>query len=170
MVIVSDTTPIISLLKLNQLKLLEKLYKTIVIPNAVYEELTTNKTFEEEAERIKEVPYIRRETVKDINRLREFQRRTKLDNGESEAIMLYIEQKATLLLMDERKGRRYAKEAGCSVMGTMGILIKSVYEGFLSLEESRKCKALLERSRLRVAPTLIDAFEDAIHDKFGDTI
>ncbi len=42
--IVSNTTPIISLLKLNRLELLQKLYEQINIPTAVYEEIEAGKT------------------------------------------------------------------------------------------------------------------------------
>ena len=42
MIVVSDTTPIISLLKAGQLELLRKLYATVLIPTAVYRELTEN--------------------------------------------------------------------------------------------------------------------------------
>jgi len=53
MIIVSDTTPIISLMKIDQLDLLEKLFKKVKIPVAVYHELTTNQKFKQEAELIK---------------------------------------------------------------------------------------------------------------------
>ena len=38
MIVISDTTPIISLLKANCLELLEKLYGKVLIPKAVYRE------------------------------------------------------------------------------------------------------------------------------------
>lgn len=52
MIVVSDTTPIISLLKINRLDLLEKAFGEVLIPNAVYEELTADKRFAEEAKMI----------------------------------------------------------------------------------------------------------------------
>ena len=45
MIVVSDTTPIISLLKINQLEILEKLFGNVQIPCAVYDELTSNSKF-----------------------------------------------------------------------------------------------------------------------------
>ncbi len=41
--IVSNTTPIISLLKLNRLELLQNLYKQIYIPTAVHNEIEAGK-------------------------------------------------------------------------------------------------------------------------------
>lgn len=58
MIIISDTTPIISLLKADQLDLLEKLFHEVVIPKAVYSELISNIKFQDEAQVIKNCPYI----------------------------------------------------------------------------------------------------------------
>ncbi len=44
MIVVSDTTPIISLMKAGRLELLHKLFGTVYIPEAVYQELTENKS------------------------------------------------------------------------------------------------------------------------------
>lgn len=41
MIVVSDTTPILSLLKAGRLVSLKNLYQTVVIPKAVYNELTS---------------------------------------------------------------------------------------------------------------------------------
>ncbi len=40
MIVVSDTTPLISLLKINRIDLLEKLFGDVLIPQAVFDELT----------------------------------------------------------------------------------------------------------------------------------
>lgn len=48
MIVISDTTPIISLLKANHLELLEKLYGNVLIPEAVYQELISNPAYEKE--------------------------------------------------------------------------------------------------------------------------
>ena len=45
MIVVSDTTPIISLLKCYHLEVLRDLFKEIIIPEAVYNELTSNMKF-----------------------------------------------------------------------------------------------------------------------------
>lgn len=45
MIVVSDTTPIITLLKMNKLELLKNLFESIAVPNAVYNELTSNRKF-----------------------------------------------------------------------------------------------------------------------------
>ena len=45
MIVVSDTTPLISLMKVGLLNLLEKLYHEICIPKGVYTELTSSTDF-----------------------------------------------------------------------------------------------------------------------------
>ena len=46
MIVIADTTPIITLIKLQCLELLEKLFGSVMIPIAFYDELTTNPRFE----------------------------------------------------------------------------------------------------------------------------
>ena len=46
-----------------------------------------------------------------------------LDLGEAEAISLALEVKADFLIMDELKGRKFAKEYGLRIIGILGILI-----------------------------------------------
>lgn len=58
MIVISDTTPIISLLKAGKLELLQKLYGRVLIPPAVYRELTTNPSFETEADIIRATDYL----------------------------------------------------------------------------------------------------------------
>lgn len=88
MIVISDTTPIISLMKIEQLDLLEKLFKNVRIPVAVYNELTTNKAFKNEAELISSKAFINVVPVEDSKSVVLLQRATGLDKGESEAIIL----------------------------------------------------------------------------------
>ena len=50
MIVVSDTTPLISLLKIERLDLLKKLFGNVLIPQAVYEELTVDERFSMEVD------------------------------------------------------------------------------------------------------------------------
>lgn len=53
MIVVSDTTPLISLLKIGRLDLLQKLFGEVHVPRAVFAELTQNPRFTEEAEQVR---------------------------------------------------------------------------------------------------------------------
>lgn len=48
-----------------------------------------------------------------------------LDAGEEEAIVLATEIPADILLIDEKEGRSYARQAGILVRGVLGILIRA---------------------------------------------
>ena len=52
MIVISDTTPLVSFLKINRLDLLEKLFGGVQIPRAVFEELTCNPKYQLEAETV----------------------------------------------------------------------------------------------------------------------
>ena len=65
MIVIADTTPLITLMKLQRLDLLEKLFSNVIIPNAVYEELISNSTYLTEAQIIAHCPFLKRLEVSD---------------------------------------------------------------------------------------------------------
>lgn len=135
MIVISDTTPIISLLKAGRLELLEKLYQTVIMPEAVYEELTNNDDYEEERKVIERCPFLAVEKVRNVESVYILRNVTGLDAGESESLILYGERKADLLLIDEHKGRNVAKKMSVEHIGTVGILMMAFDEGILTAEE-----------------------------------
>lgn len=138
MIVISDTTPIITLSKIKRLDLLQKLFENIMIPKAVYNELTSNIQFQNEAEAIMNAKYIKVVDVHDEKSVELLRRATGLDLGESEAIIYTDDCKAELLLIDEVKGRKVAKQMGLSVMGTVGILMSAYEEKLISADEIRE--------------------------------
>lgn len=146
MIVVSDTTPLISFLKINKLDVLEKLFAEVLIPQAVFNELIVDERFRLEAELIKSKKFI---TVKPINNPESvsiLKRATGLDQGESEAIVLADELKADLLLMDEAKGRNVSTQMEIKIMGTIGILMAAYEEHELTSDEVRECIDGLQRA------------------------
>ena len=131
MIVVSDTTPLISLMKVSKLGLLEPLFQEVLIPVSVYAELTTNPNFEDEARQIKDCPFIKVVTVKEHKAVDVLQRSAGLDLGESEAIVYADDIKADVLLMDEAKGRQVAKAMGLYIMGTVGVLLFAYEESIM---------------------------------------
>ena len=59
MIVISDTTPIVSLIKISRIDLLEKLFGEVCIPEAVFRELTTNTIFESEAKVVQNSPFLK---------------------------------------------------------------------------------------------------------------
>lgn len=139
MIVVSDTTPLISLLKINRLDLLEKLFGEVFIPQAVFNELTADERFQLEAEQIRQKKFIFIKPVNVPESVNILKRATGLDLGESEAIVLTDELKADILLMDEAKGRSVSSQMGIRIMGTIGILMAAYEEKTLTSNEVREC-------------------------------
>lgn len=146
MIVVSDTTPLISLLKIERLSLLEKLFGEVLIPQAVFAELTSDERFRLEAEQIKQKQFISVKPVSNQGSVSILKRATGLDQGESEAIVLTDELKADLLLMDEAKGRSVSDQMGFRIMGTIGVLIAAYEEHELTANEVKECIDGLQRA------------------------
>ena len=155
MTIISDTTPIISLIKINRLDLLEKLFEEVLIPEAVYRELTTNALFENEANIVKTSSFLKTSSVQNRKSLQLLQAVSGLDDGESEAIILADELKSDVLIMDERKGRKVAEKLGIKITGTVGVLLQSYSENMISSDEIKTYLDQLKNSNIRLSESLI---------------
>jgi predicted nucleic acid-binding protein len=129
MIIVSDTTPISELAKVNYLNLLPELFGRVVIPQGVYDELTIGQ--HPAALIVEKLSWL--DVVAVSNRLvvEKLQQSGKLDLGESEAIVLAEEMGARQLLIDEKAARRVAKARNLPLIGTMGILLLGKRQGYL---------------------------------------
>lgn len=125
--VVSNTTPIISLLKLSRLDILKELYTKISIPFAVFQEIEAgkNKGYYQDLSKIDWIKIIK---IQDKQALKYF---LDLDAGESEAIVLATELGADTIIIDEKLGRFHAKHADLKVIGTIGILIKAKNQGII---------------------------------------
>jgi len=126
--VISNTTPIISLLKLNRLDLLQQLYNEIYIPVAVYREIEDGKA-KIYYKDLSKFDWIK---IVDINDKKSVKYFLDLDKGEAEAIVLATECNADLIILDERLGRFYAKHAELKVTGTIGVLVKAKMEGIIN--------------------------------------
>lgn len=146
MIVVSDTTPLISLLKIDRVDLLERLFGQVLIPQAVFDELTIDERFNLEADQIKRKQFILVKAVQNLESASILKRATGLDQGESEAIVLTDELNADLLLMDEAKGRAVSSQMGFKVMGTIGVLMAAYEEKELTADEVRQCVDGLQRA------------------------
>lgn len=119
MIIVSNTSPINYLILIGQIELLPKLFQQITIPQAVYNELFDSKAPNRVRTWITNPPnWLKiQSTSQDSDMLIDL-----LDPGESAAILLAQEINADLLLLDDMKARRVAKDRGLSITGILGIL------------------------------------------------
>ena len=129
MIIVSDTTPISELAKVDHLDLLPKLFGKVVIPQGVFDELQVGE--HPAAQLVQNLSWLEVVTVDNQQLVRELQQSFKLDLGESEAIALAEEISASQLLIDERAARKVAMARKLPLIGTVGILLLAKRRGLL---------------------------------------
>ena len=129
MIIVSDTTPISELAKVNYLNLLPKLFGRVMIPQGVHDELTTGN--HPAARLVRELSWLDVVTVNNRLVVKELQQVGNLDLGESEAIALAEEMNADRLLIDEKAARRVATARKIPIVPMMGILLLAKRQGEL---------------------------------------
>ena len=164
MIVVSDTTPLISLLKIDRIGLLKKLFGQVLIPQAVFDELTVDERFKLEADLIRQKQFIKVKAVKNPESANILKRATGLDQGESEAIILTDEQNADVLLMDEAKGRAVSFQMGIRIMGTIGILMAAYEENELTADEVRACVDGLQRAGRHISQKHYQMLLDKLND------
>lgn len=125
--VISNNSPLVGLLGIDLLFLLQELYTEVWIPRKVEQEF------------LKKEPIVRRKVLEnapwiktvDLMDPQTAEAYVGLDEGEAEALALAIEHDARLILLDEKKGRRRAKEIGLTVEGTLGVLLEAKTEGLI---------------------------------------
>lgn len=130
MIVVSNTSPLINLAASGQLDLLQRLYGTILIPQAVYHEIVVKGSGQAGATEVQTFQWFERYQVQDRALVKRLEQQ--LDAGEAEAIALAVEQQADLLLLDERRGRMIARQLGVAVTGLLGVLLVAKQRGYLA--------------------------------------
>lgn len=126
MIVVSDTSPITNLIEIGRLEILRSLFRTVLIPPAVFREATFHEHVRKEIEDADWIRVVELTTHDLYLSLAE-----KLDRGEAEAISLAVETSADLILIDESEGRREALELGILVTGLLGVLIRAKKQGLI---------------------------------------
>jgi len=131
--VVSDASVLISLGAAGHFDLLKDFYQTVLVPNAVWQEITGSPLplpGTTEARQARQDGWLRVEAAQ--NRALVSSLAASLDLGEAEAITLASELGAALLLVDETDGRAAARNLGLAVTGTLGIRLRARFCGRLS--------------------------------------
>lgn len=110
--IISDTSCFIILSKIGELDLLRAVYGQVSTTTDIAEEF--KETFPD---------WIKIETVADKYRQRILE--TQIDKGEASAIALALETPDSLLILDDDKARKVARNLGLNFTGTVGVIIKA---------------------------------------------
>jgi len=140
--VASNTGPVIALAKVDRLGLLKALYGVVQVPPAVHRELLVK--LGPEASRIDEALNDFLQIAPVLSLAPEVERLTQgLGPGEQQAIALAVSERSSLLLIDDRAGRRVAEQLGIAVTGVVGVLIRAKQDGLIPfvsplLEEIRR--------------------------------
>lgn len=148
--VVSNTTPIISLLKIERLSILQELYSVIHIPKEVYNELekSKNKGYYADASKLDWIKIVEIKDEKSLSYLLD------LDKGEAETIVLANEIGADLTIIDETLGRFHAKNLNLRITGTVGILLRAKKDGII--QEIKPLLYELKEKEIWLSAKLID--------------
>ena len=117
--IISDTSCLILFDRIGEFNLLHKIYGEIT---------TTQEVLEEYSRQIPD--WIQIENVKNKKKQKELEKI--VDKGEASAIVLALELEDSVLIIDDKRGRKLAKELEIELTGTLGTLLKAKQKGIIS--------------------------------------
>jgi predicted nucleic acid-binding protein len=151
-IVVADTGPLISLAVIDRLDLPEKIFGKVVIPEAVWGELA------------------RQIAIFNIPQATQFQKNVvplkqkgkpiySIDEGEAEAIFLYEEIHADLLLIDDKNARTVAESRNISCLGALAVLVEAKAQKLIP--ELRPLFLQLLAKKRYYTKTLLNAILDA---------
>jgi predicted nucleic acid-binding protein len=147
--VVLNNTPLVALSILGRLDLLRDLFGEVLIPEAVQEEfLAVDTALRREA--LAGAPWIRPVALAHPRRALSY---SGLDLGEAEVLALAEERSAGLLVIDEKKARRYAERMKFSLTGTLGLLLLGREQGLIG-SVTREIETLQEAG-LYLDPSLV---------------
>ena len=127
--VIVNSTPLIALCHVNKLVVLKQLYGEIIIPKAVYDEISVKedsickKTVDESLDWI-HVQEIQNQVAKTMFK-------SQLHDGEVEVMILAMEQQADVVIIDDQNAKKYAKYLKLPVTGTLGVLMKAKQNGYI---------------------------------------
>ncbi|RLI75943.1 DUF3368 domain-containing protein [Archaeoglobales archaeon] len=129
MIVVSNSSPLITLAKIEKLYILKELFGEIIVPKAVWYEVVVKGKGKPGAEEIEKAEWIKVREVKDKVSIEVL--KGEIEVGETEAIVIAKEVRADLLIMDERIPRIIAESIGLNVIGTLAIIYIARKKGLI---------------------------------------
>lgn len=128
---VSNSSVLIALSSIGQLELINQRFPDgVMIPQAVWKEVVETGRGRIGAEYVAKASFLTISPVTNTSLVSLL--KLELDEGESEAIALFLEQPTQAILLDEKNARRIAKRMNLRVLGTVGILIWAKENGLIS--------------------------------------
>ena len=159
-VVVSDTTPLHYLILIGRDSVLEKLYRQVIVPPAVLQELGHPAAPPAVSAWVKAPPaWLTVQSPASIP-----PRFDNLDFGERQALALAKEIHADLVLLDDKVARRFAESETLKVKGTLGIVADAAKAGLLNF---RTTVETLQQSTMRLDAKLAQRIIEEYEKKTG---
>ena len=152
MIVVTDSTILIGLVKIGKLDLLKEIFFKVYIPEEVFKEVVEKGKGKPGSIVIKEAAWIEVKPIKDkiqVNFLL-----GSLEKGEAEVLVLARELEADLILLDEEKARKSAVIAGFEIIGLLGLFVLAKNLGLI--DEVRPLVDELMIKRFRISDKIIE--------------
>ena len=147
--VVADTGPVNYLILIGYIDLLPQMFESVVLPAAVQTELSNRLAPPAVQRWIADPP-----AWLEIAQTLAVTLSTGIHKGEAAAIALAVAMHADLLLIDDRRGIRAAKELGLRVTGTLGLLDLAAERGLVDFADSiHKLESTRGRDRCPVRPS-----------------
>jgi uncharacterized protein len=153
-ILVSDSSPLITLARAGHLGLLRELSSQVIIPRAVYDEVVLRGAGLPGAEEVRQSSWIEVRENPSEPRLEEEAACSRLGGGERAAIFLAASLRADLILIDDYQARTAAKRVGLRVAGSIAILEHGAEAG--KVVELRSVYLSLLRQGVRFDRRLLD--------------
>jgi len=150
-IIIADSSTLITLLDTKNFDLLFELFEEIIITDEVYSEIT-QKFYHKE--KIDIYLISKKLQLQSIEHQEMFEMLIKrLDQGEAESIVLAKKLQLPLII-DERKGRKIAKELKIPIIGLIGIIIKLIEKDIVSKSRAIEIIQEVEANNFRLSDAL----------------
>ena len=160
MKIICNTTPFIALSSIGKIELLSMIYPTIIVPEAVIEEINAGgKIYVPDLTSFKWV-----EIIPNIEDYMNIQLLFQLGYGEQQLILNALNINADLVLIDDLTARNISEFIGLTVKGTLSVLVNAKRLGLI--ESFRNDAMKMKDSGIRYSQKLIDR----ISKQLGESI
>ncbi|MEW6755597.1 MAG: DUF3368 domain-containing protein [Candidatus Latescibacterota bacterium] len=160
MKVVANATPLIALALLDRLTLLPALFREVLVPPAVYDEVVVRGADRAGGAGLACAAWL---TVQDPATPHTIEPvLLGLDAGEFEVLLLARSVQPDWVLIDERLGRRVAQAMGLPVKGTIGLLLAGYRAGLLTQDEALSCVPRLAENGIRIHPKVSTWFQDEL--------
>ena len=149
MIVIADSSALVALSVCQVLEKTETLFGKVYVPDSVYKEVSIKG--KPESEVLKKFLETRTKSINLDDYM--IKNTANLGSGELEAIALYINLSADLLIIDDAKAKKVAYANGLEVMGSIGVLLLVKERGLI--EKIKPLLGLLDASDIHLSSKII---------------